>query len=219
MFNCVYCQYGLSRISEEHMTDMKWYPSSREITKALESILPILEPKPTYITFSGNGEPTLHPEFSILIDQITNIRNAHAPEAAVAILSNSSTVVKKDIRQALQRLDKRIMKLDCGNEETFQRYNQPLPNVHLDDIIEGLKEMEDVTIQALFSGGEGGNYTENNISDWVGKIKEIKPSSVQLYSLDRSYPSAHISPLSNTELTKIKKLLDEENIKADVFSR
>ncbi len=216
-FNCVYCQYGLSRVDEEHMNDIRWYPSIQKITDALENVLTILDPKPAYITFSGNGESTLHPGFPTISDQIKEIRNAHAPEAALAILSNSSTVTNKVIREALQRLDKRFMKLDCGNEETFRRYNQPLPNIHLDEIVDGLKQIDDVTIQALFSGGGGGNYTDDNIDDWVTIIKEINPTSVQIYTLDRSYPPALISPLTKTELTKIKNLLDKENIKSTVF--
>jgi wyosine [tRNA(Phe)-imidazoG37] synthetase (radical SAM superfamily) len=199
------------------MNDIRWYPSIQEITDALENVLTILDPKPAYITFSGNGESTLHPGFPTIIDQIKEIRNTHAPEAAVAILSNSSTVTNNVIREALKRLDKRIMKLDCGNEETFIRYNQPLPNIHLEEIVDGLKQIDDVTIQALFSGGGGGNYTDDNIYDWVAKVKEIKPTSVQIYTLDRSYPSALISPLTKTELTKIKNLLDKENIKSAVF--
>ena len=216
-FNCVYCQYGLRRVDEAHMNDSRWYPSSREITTALESVLPILNPKPLYLTFSGNGEATLHPEFSDLIEKVKTIRDTHAPEAEVAILSNSSTAGRAEIRDALQKLDKRIMKLDCGNQETFYRYNQPLPNILLDQIVEGLKLIEDVTLQALFSGGGSGNYTEANINDWIEKVKDINPTAVQIYSLDRSYPSANITPLSGEELMKIKDLLHRENIDAEVY--
>ena len=219
MFNCVYCQYGLRRISEELMNDIRWYPSTQKISERLKQVLAFLETKPDYITLSGNGESTLHPEFPIIIDQLVHIRDNMSPESALAILSNSSTVTDKRIRTALQKLDKRLMKLDCGNEETFLRYNQPQPNVQFGDIIEGLKKIEDVTIQALFSGGGGGNYTEDNIADWVNKIKEIKPTSVQIYTLDRSSPSQTISPLTKDELTKIKNLLDKEKIKSNVFCR
>jgi wyosine [tRNA(Phe)-imidazoG37] synthetase (radical SAM superfamily) len=199
------------------MNDSRWYPSSLEITIALKSVLPILNPKPSYITFSGNGEATLHPEFSSIVEEVKAIRDAHAPEAEVAILSNSSTVVKAEIREALQKLDKRIMKLDCGNQETFYRYNQPLPNIFLDQIVDGLKHIKDVTLQALFSGGTSGNYTEENINDWIEKVKDIDPTSVQVYSLDRSYPAANISSLSREELMKIKNLLDKEGIKATAY--
>jgi len=219
MFNCVYCQYGLRRISEELMNDIRWYPSTQQITERLKNVLAFLDPKPEYITLSGNGESTLHPEFPTIIDQLIHIRDEQSPESALAILSNSSTVTDKEIRAALQKLDKRIMKLDCGNEETFIRYNQPLPNVHFGNIIKGLKEIDGVIIQSLFSGGGGGNYTDDNISDWVEKIKEIKPNSVQIYTLDRPYPTATISPLTILELTKIKNLLDLENIRSEVFGR
>ena len=218
-FNCVYCQYGLSRVGEEHMNDIRWYPSTQQISDALKQVLSILDPRPEYITLSGNGESTLHPAFPIIVDELIQIKNEQSSDAYLAILSNSSTVKNSAIRKALQRLDKRIMKLDCGNEETFNRYNQPQPNVHFGEIIEGLKKIEDVTIQALISGGGGGNYTEDNITDWVNKLKEIKPSSVQIYTLDRSYPSQTISPLTKDELIKIKNLLDKENIKSDVFYR
>jgi hypothetical protein len=92
-----------------------------------------------------------------------------------------------------------------------------MPDIFLNDIVAGLKLMEDITIQALFSGGGAGNYTEENINDWVEKVKDIDPTSVQIYSLDRSYPSAHISPLSWEELMKIKDLLSRENITAEVY--
>lgn len=217
--NCVYCQYGLSRVGDDQMTDIRWYPSVQQITDALTNILTILDPKPAYITLSGNGESTLHPEFPVIVEQIAQIRDADSPESLLAILSNSSTTTNRVIRDTLQRMDKRIMKLDCGNEETFKRYNLPQPGIHFEDIIEGLKQIEDVTIQDLFSGGGGGNYTDENISDWVERILEIKPVSVQLYTLDRSYPSATISPLAVEELAKIKDLLDNENIISDVFGR
>ena len=217
MFNCVYCQYGLRRADNEQMSDIRWYPSSKEITSSLQDVLQILNPKPAYITFSGNGEATLHPEFSSVVDQVKHIRDLFAPEAKVTILSNSSTVINIETRKALQKLDQRIMKLDCGNEETFHLYNQPLAGIHLDDIVYGLKEMDDIIIQALFSGGGGGNYTEKNISDWIERVKEIKPNGVQIYSLDRSYPSSLINPLSKPELTTIKKSLEKENIEATVY--
>ena len=217
MFNCIYCQYGLRRVDEEQMNDIRWYPSSVEIIKALESILPILNPKPAFITFSGNGEATLHPQFSAIVEEVKGIRDSYVPEAKVAILSNSSTVMMPKIRETLQKLDKKIMKLDCGDQETFYRYNQPLPDIFLDDIVTGLKLMEDVTIQALFSGGGSGNYTDENINNWIEKVKDIDPTSVQIYSLDRSYPSANIAPLSTEELMKIKNRLAREGIKAEVY--
>jgi wyosine [tRNA(Phe)-imidazoG37] synthetase (radical SAM superfamily) len=216
-FNCVYCQYGLRRISDEYLTARHWYPSTSKIIDTLGEILPMLNPPPAYITFSGNGEATLHPDFSTIVDQVKLLRDKYTFQAAVAILSNSSTVITEEIRDALSGLDRKIMKLDCGDEETFKRYNQPLPGIVFGDIIKGLKQMDNITIQALFSGGSGGNYSDDHVQRWVKKIIEIAPADVQIYTLDRSYPSEFITPLSREELLKIKDLVIKEGIKAEVY--
>ena len=216
-FNCVYWQYGLQRIPDEYLTDHHWYPSTRKIIDTLGEILPVLNPAPAYITFSGNGEATLHPDFPTIVNQVKQLREKYTPQAAVAILSNSSTVITEEIREALSCLDRKIMKLDCGDEETFKRYNQPLPGITLRDIIEGLKQMDNITIQALFAGGGAGNYSDDHIRRWVEKITEIAPADVQIYTLDRSYPSEFITPLSKEELLKIKDLVTKEEIRAEVF--
>jgi wyosine [tRNA(Phe)-imidazoG37] synthetase (radical SAM superfamily) len=216
-FNCVYCQYGLRRIPNENLHNSQWYPSLRQITDKLEEILPIFEQPPAYITFSGNGESTLHPDFTAIVDRVKRIRDKYAPKALVAILSNSSTVMKKDIRNTLGKLDRRIMKLDCGDKDTFLRYNQPLEYINYEFILNGLKKMKDITIQSLFSGGIGGNNGSEHVQVWVEKIKDIAPTDVQIYTLDRSYPSEFISPLAHEELNEIKNLVIQVGIKAEVY--
>ncbi len=216
-FNCVYCQYGLRRIPNENLHNSQWYPSLRKIADKLEEILPIFDQSPAYITFSGNGESTLHPDFSAIVDRVKRIRDKHAPQALVAILSNSSTVMKKDIRHTLSKLDHRIMKLDCGDRDTFLRYNQPLEYINYEFILNGLKKLKGITIQTLFSGGTGGNNGSEHVEAWVEKIKEIAPNDVQIYTLDRSYPSEFISPLPREELDEIKNLVIKAGIKAQVY--
>ena len=81
------------------------------------------------------------------------------------------------------------MKLDCGNAENFLRFNQPINNVDYDAILQGLSEMDDLTIQALIADGSGGNSHEENISPWLEKIAALSPSEVQIYTLDRPFPS------------------------------
>ncbi len=215
--NCVYCQYGLRRLSDEELNNIQWYPPKRKITEKLEKVLPHLTPPPSFLTFSGNGEATLHPEFPEIVEAVLEIRNKFVPETSVTILSNSSTVGKPRIRKTLALLDKRIMKLDCGNEENFHRYNQPIMSVNFDDILQGLEKMEDVTIQALFAGGNGGNYNQENIEDWLTKIEKISPSDVQIYSLDRPYPSKLISPLNTEQLIEICNRVTAMGISAHVY--
>ncbi|MBN2601940.1 MAG: radical SAM protein, partial [Candidatus Marinimicrobia bacterium] len=180
--DCLYCQYGWTRFSN---LETAKFPSVTEVLSALEHSLKSLPASPDYITFSGNGEPTLHPEFGTIIDEVKQLRDALAPGAKVAILSNSTILIRPSIHTALEKLDERIMKLDAGNATIFEIYNRPHPSYEFHRIIEGLAALKNVTIQSLFTGGRDGNYTPPSILDWVNKIVEIKPRMVQIYTLDR----------------------------------
>jgi wyosine [tRNA(Phe)-imidazoG37] synthetase (radical SAM superfamily) len=141
------------------------------------------------------------------------------PDAQTAVLSNSTLVANPGIRKALSLLDRRIMKLDCGDDKTYSRYNKPCAGFKLDEIVEGLKHMKDVTIQALFSSGEAGNLTDAHLEEWLEKIKKIEPVHVQIYSLDRDAPEKNLIPASGSALRRIKNLVSEAGIQADIYTR
>jgi wyosine [tRNA(Phe)-imidazoG37] synthetase (radical SAM superfamily) len=218
-FNCVYCQYGWTKIHGRSLPDNKEWPAPEVIFSELKKFLENSEIPPEYLTFSGNGEPTLHPHFPEIVQGIITIRDELAPPAKTAILSNSSTVTETPIREALRMLDVRIMKLDCGNAECFTHYNQPTSGVEFSEVIEGLRELDKVTIQSLFADGDGGNYTPSSIEDWIVQLKIIHPVFVQIYSLDRGYPSDNIYPLSVQKLNTIRDYLNLLNIPSQVFHR
>jgi wyosine [tRNA(Phe)-imidazoG37] synthetase (radical SAM superfamily) len=216
-FNCVYCQYGWTKIHTIKPGQSLIFPSAEEVKKALEEALRKMASPPAYITFSGNGEPTLHPDFAQIVEEVTAVRDRTAPEAKTAILSNSSLVAEKNIREALSRLDTRIMKLDCGSEEVFKRYNKPCRGVGLEAIIEGLSRLNDVTIQTLVASGQEGNFELQNISSCVERLMKIRPSSVQLYTLDRGYPADDLKPATKEELDRIKSEAEKAGISIGVF--
>ena len=213
-FNCLYCQYGWTDFSA---MDGLVFPTVQKVLDRIECVLQSLCKKPKYITLSGNGEPTLHQQFPDIVDGITQLRDRFVPSAKTAILSNSTRVNDPHIRAALSKLDVRIMKLDAGSDETFQIYNNPCPGIILDDIVDGLSSLRDVTIQSLFTEGSSGNFNEANISSWIKKIKQISPLSVQIYTLDRGYPSGAISKLEVSELVQIKHHLEAADIHSEVY--
>lgn len=216
-FNCVYCQYGWTEIHRaERIRDVS-FPSIEEIRKALIEALITLEVPPSYLTFSGNGEPTLHPDFAQIVEEVTSIRNELAPEAETAILSNSALVSKKSIREAMEKLDVRIMKLDCGTPQMFRQYNQPCEGINLEDITEGLAEMSNVSIQTLLSSGKSGNFDATNIKEWKKRLKRIKPVCVQLYTMDRDYPTKDLRPASKEELHQVKDQLEKARISVQIY--
>ncbi len=217
-FNCAYCQYGYTSrkgyITESDGTDL---PTVEEVGRALEEALNDY-PSVSYITFSGNGEATLHPKFDEIVDIVKKIKDSLAPQARVAILSNSALVYKPEIRQALAKLDVRFMKLDAGDESTFKRFNRPHKNLSYRAIIDGLKKMKNIHIQALFAGGEWGNYNDRAIEAWVGTIGEIKPIECHIYSIDRPAAEGRLTLLTKVELDRIKKLtFERHSIKVKVF--
>jgi len=209
-FNCIYCQYGFTPPK-----GFKAEPGAIEfpdIDKVISELKEALEefPSVSYITFSGNGEPTLHPKFPKIVDAVNEIRDKMAPHAKTAILSNSAFVNNENIRHALDRLDRRFMKLDAGNELTFKRFNRPRIEIDFNDIISGFKKLNNVIIQSLFAGGERGNASPVQIKAWAEKIGEIRPLECHIYSIDRPVPEKNITLLSKHKLMHIKDSTESE---------
>jgi wyosine [tRNA(Phe)-imidazoG37] synthetase (radical SAM superfamily) len=192
-------------------------PSVEEVKKALEEALEGMEDPPAYITFSGNGEPTTHPDFAAVVDEVIRIRDRLDRSIRTAILSNSALASEKSIRKSLDKLDLRIMKLDCGNPQVFQRYNQPCSGVDLEGITQGLQELSEITIQTLLTAGETGNLESKNIDEWLARLQRIRPRTVQLYTLDRSYPDKKLKHAPWMELVLLKERVNRAGLDAEIF--
>jgi wyosine [tRNA(Phe)-imidazoG37] synthetase (radical SAM superfamily) len=216
-FNCVYCQYGWTKDQVLRINPNPDLPSVDAVKEALEKALIDMNNSPSYITFSGNGEPSLHPDFSQIVEEVTDLRDRLAPEAKTAILSNSALVSDISLRKALSRLDVRIMKLDCGTSDIFKRYNQPCSGVDLEVITEGLAHLPDVDVQTLVSAGQAGNLDTQDTTVWIERLKHIRPLSVQLYTLDRGYPDKNLRPANQEDLDDIKARVQKAGIRIGVF--
>ena len=216
-FNCLYCQYGWTDFGALADPGALGLPTAGEVVRALEDALRRLERPPAFITFSGNGEPTVHPEFARIAGEVAAVRDRLAPSARTAILSNSTTAGDAEVRKALSGLDVRIMKLDAGTAAGFRNYNQPAPGIELDSVVEGLRALGDVTLQALFTGGPRGNSAPDELAAWVRSVTSLAPRTVQIYSLARGYPSGDIQPLDHAELESIGRRLAAAGTASEVY--
>jgi wyosine [tRNA(Phe)-imidazoG37] synthetase (radical SAM superfamily) len=216
-FNCVYCQYGWTECHTSKKLSRLSLPTVVEVEKALEEALTRMKDPPAYITFSGNGEPTTHPDFDSMVEAVIKIRDRLACSAKTAILSNSALVSKKSIRESLEKLDLKIMKLDCGNPQVFQQYNQPCSGVNLEGITQGLGKLSKITIQTLLTAGETGNLGSKNINEWLVRLRRIKPRTVQLYTLNRSYPDKKLKHAPWMELISVKERVNMAGLVAEIF--
>ena len=161
---------------------------------------------PDVLTFAGNGEPTSNPYFAGIIDDTVRLRNRWCPGAKISVLSNSTFTGRKDIREALMKVDNNILKLDTVDNEYIRRVDRPVqPSYDVRKIIENLKWFKGhVIVQTMFLKGDGTDNTgEQYVAPWIKALCDIKPQSVMIYTIDRETPDLKLRKASHEELDAI----------------
>ncbi|MFC2037748.1 radical SAM protein [Chloroflexota bacterium] len=200
-FNCVYCEYGcttdlVSRAGRDEL------PTVDEVLGAVERGL-VETPALQYVTFSGHGEPTLHPDFAHIVDGVLACRDRLQAQARVAVLSCSGVVNRPEVRAVLDHLDERIMKLDAGDEATFQAINRPVPGLALESIVAGLASLEDIVIQHMVLDGRISNLHGAARKAWLAAVQRIGPSEIQIYSVDRPTAESGVLKVPGDVMTRL----------------
>jgi len=221
-FNCIYCECGWTNNKKGKMILAKRDELKQQLEAKLKEVQGTVN-EPDAITFAGNGEPTIHPQFAEIIDDTIELRDKYAPKAAVSILSNATMLSKPKVAEALKKVDKNIQKLDSGIESTYKAINQALGNKSLNSIVEGLLGFEGkLIIQTLFLRGEYegkivDNTTEEEVEAWLEIVKKVKPEYVMLYPIERGTPAENIEKISKHELQKIAEKVEAAGIRAEVY--
>lgn len=222
-FNCIYCECGWNIVDTRVNVP---FNKREDIRAALEHRLSVNTEAENAnidsITFSGNGEPTLHPDISGIVDDVMALRNKYCPQAKVTILSNSTNLVREDVFAALQKVDNPILKLDAGTEQMFKAINKPV-SARFDDIVGRLIAFGNKCIvQTLLLRGENDgvvidNTSEKEFSSWLEIVKRIKPRSVMLYSIDRVTPEKNLEKLLIPELEHYAARIREAGIETATY--
>ena len=220
-FNCIYCECGLNEMFRPSSSR----PTRQEVAEALEARLLDMQkngPFPDVLTFAGNGEPTAHPYFAEIMDDTIYLRDKYFPNAKVSVLSNATMLHKPAVFEALKRVDNNILKLDTVDESFIRLVDAPVGRYSLPDVIERMKAFEGhCIIQTMFLKGTYGGKDVNNTGDeyvlpWLKVVKEIAPSQVMIYTIDRETPVVGLEKASHEELDKIAQKLREEGLEVSV---
>lgn len=221
-FDCIYCECGFNK---DHRPRLNM-PRREEVKIALAEKLDAMRAEglvPDVITFAGNGEPTMHPDFAGIIDDTVEIRNLHCPEAKIAVLSNSTLLHKEDVFQALCKVDDNIMKLDSVLDSRIRQINDPnQPGFCFERLLEQLCRFDGkLIIQTMFLHGERDgqpvdNLTEEEIAGWLEALKKIRPRQVMIYTIDRETPLKTLWKATKEELDDIAERARREGFEVSV---
>lgn len=222
-FDCLYCEAGFNAQG----TGSSGMPSRQEVARLLEDKLADMHAKNEpldVITFSGNGEPTVHPDFPGVIDDTLRIRDRYYPDAKVSVLTNSTRIFEPEIAAALKKVDNNILKLDSAVEDTMRILDRPVSkHFTVDRVIEGLKQfagtgiIQTMLLRGEYEGTSVDNTTPHELEALAKAYKEIRPREVMLYSIDRSTPAEHLQKVSHEELERIAGYFREQGIPVASF--
>lgn len=214
-FNCVYCECGWN----EAVSHPK-LPTRAEVKAALEKKLSAISSQqsaPDVITFSGNGEPTLHPDFLGIIRDTCALRDRYCPKAKVSVLSNSTQLGRADVVEALRLCDNRILKLDAATDEMMRRIDLPVnENLTVETIMGWLQQFDgDFTLQTCFLRGEHAgtiidNTTPEQLDAWYRAVDILHPKQIMIYVIDRKTPEERLQKISREEMERIAAPLREK---------
>jgi wyosine [tRNA(Phe)-imidazoG37] synthetase (radical SAM superfamily) len=217
-FDCVYCECGWNQpVSHPQL------PTREQVRDALKYQLQTLNTPLNVITFSGNGEPTLHPKFLGIIQDTCELRDQYCPEAKISVLSNSTQLMRDDVIEALRLCDNRILKLDSAIDDTMRLIDQPVNrSLNVKQIVERLQQFDgDFTLQTCFLHGEYqgqiiDNTTSEELEAWYQIIDVLHPKQVMIYVIDRTTPLQTLSKVPAEQMQQIAQPLRDKGIEVIV---
>ena len=216
-FDCIYCECGWNRdgMSDRHL------PSAGDVRTALEAKLKEVCAKGIKvdsITFSGDGEPTLNPDFAEIIEDTVRLRDLYLPSAQISVLSNATMLHVPKIFEALTKVDNPIMKIDAPNDEGARIINQPVGTYSVRKVVENLKKFQgNFVLQTMFLKGRNFDSSEaSQLKEWMDLVRLLKPRLVMVYTIARPTPDKELEKFSEEQMRELVQLLIDEGFNIDI---
>lgn len=211
-FDCLYCEAGYNAQGTGTTGMAPLEKVSADLENKLQQMKAAGE-RLDVITFSGNGEPTVHPQFPEIIAAVASLRDEYFPGVKISVLTNSTMVHRPALAEALKRYaDNNILKLDSAVESTMRMLDRPAnPAFTVDSVTEHLKQFAGTgIIQTMFTRGEHDgkridNTTDAEVEALIEAYRKIRPAEVMIYSIDRRTPEQSLEKVPRSELDDIAR--------------
>ena len=216
-FDCIYCECGWNRDGRGDRV----LPTAEEVEAALEEKLRECSEAGTKIdsiTFSGDGEPTLHPDFARIIDGTLALRDRFFPEAKVSVLTNATRLGREEVFSALRKVDNPILKLDAPTDALCRKINGAPATYRVQDVVDGMARFEgNFVLQTMFlRGPEFDSSSPEVLLPWMEIVRKVRPREVMVYTIDRETPAKGLEKISVEEMTSLVTPLLAEGFKIQI---
>ncbi|MDM5270981.1 radical SAM protein [Sulfurovum sp. zt1-1] len=200
-FDCLYCELDPAK-TMDHYEDVV---SIEEVMEALKKAL-AEHPDIDFITLTANGEPTLYPYLSELIDEIDKIKG----DTKTLILSNAATIDELKVQETLLKLDEVKLSLDCATQTCLKKLDRAHSGIDVEQIKEGMLAFKSkykgaLVVEILIV------KTLNDKPEEIAKLNEyllkLQPTRIDMGTIDRP-PAYDVKPVSYEELYALSKQFD-----------
>lgn len=220
-FDCIYCECGFNADHRPHAP----LPTLPEVSRALETKLTQMEQEgqlPDVLTFAGNGEPTMNPQFPEIVNETIRLRDRYCPKAKVSVLSNATQIHRPAVKEALLKVDNNILKLDTVDIAYIQEVDRPQGHYDVERIVEGLSAfrgqciVQTMLMRGSYNGRDVDNTLPAYIAPYLEALKRIEPRMVMLYTIDRETPAQSLLKASPERMNQIAASIREIGIEVSV---
>lgn len=216
-FDCIYCECGWNKDGRNDTI----IPTAAKVRNDLEAMLIKLTAEKTpvdSITFSGDGEPTLNPEFAKIIDDALALRDQYYPRAVVSVLSNATRVDRPEVFKALCKVDNPIMKIDAPTNDLIAKINNPEPGYDIAKVVKSLEQFNGnfVLQTCMLRSPDFDSASDEVINGWMDIVRHLKPREIMVYTIDRPTPAQNLQKFTVEEMERLVSPLIEEGFKIQI---
>jgi len=216
-FDCIYCECGWNKDGLDDTVLPTADKVHNDLQTKLKSLLEQNIPVDS-ITFSGDGEPTLNPEFAQIVVDTLHLRNQYYPAAKVSILSNATRAFRPEVLEALKKVDNPIMKIDAPTNDLVQKINRPAPGYDVQRVVESLKGFDgDFVLQTIFLRSKDFDSSSPEVlNGWMEIVRTLKPREIMVYTIDRPTPETNLQKFTVEEMQRLTAPLAAEGFKIQI---